>query len=104
MYSIKAKGTEIIKIEASFPDDIYGLAIVKVLDKTTQSTMMPKVKFVQNSATLDITNNGLDSIIFGPEEVLGILDLRSLGFYNIKQGILQQNLSKFYRFEKADIL
>ena len=53
---------------------------------------------------LDITNSGLDTIIFDPEEVLGILDLRSLGYYKIKQGILQQNLSKYYRFEKADIL
>ena len=58
----------------------------------------------RNSATLDITNNGLDTIIFDPEEVLGILDLRSLGYYKIKQGILQQNLSKYYRFEKADTL
>ena len=33
-------------------------------------------------------------------EALGILDLRSLGYYKIKQGKLQQNLSKYYRFEK----
>ena len=52
----------------------------------------------------DITNNGLDIIIFKPEEVLGILDLRSLGYYKIKQGILQHNLSKYYRFEKSDTL
>ena len=36
--------------------------------------------------------------------MLGILDLRSLGYYKIKQGILQQNLSKYYRFKKADNL
>ena len=59
---------------------------------------------MQNSAMLDITNNSLDTIIFGPEEVLGILDLRSLGYYKIKQGILQQNLSKYYRFKKTDVL
>ena len=40
---------------------------------------------------LDITNNGLDTIIFSPEEVLGIIDLRSLGHYKINQRILQQN-------------
>ena len=32
------------------------------------------------------------------------LDLRSMGYYKIKQGILQQNLSKFYRFESANTL
>ena len=59
---------------------------------------------MKNSATLDIINNGLDKIIFGLEEVLGILDLRSSGYYKIKQGILLQNLSKYYGFKKADIL
>ena len=66
-----------------------GLAIIKVLDKTTKSTMMLKLKFIQNSAMLRITNNGLDTIIFGPEEVLRILDLRSLVYDKIKQDILQ---------------
>ena len=65
---------------------------------------MLKLKFTQNSAMLDTTNNDLDTIIFGPEEVLGRLDLRSLGYYKIKQGILQQNLSKYYRFEKVGTL
>ena len=45
-----------------------------------------------------------DTIIFKPEEMLGIIDLRSLGYYKIKQGTLQQNLSKYYRFERADTL
>ena len=42
---------------------------------------------------LDIINNGKE-IIFKPEEIIGIVDLRLLGFYNIKEGILQQNLRK----------
>ena len=57
-----------------------------------------------NAATFDIVNNGLDTLIFKPEEMLGILDLRSLGYYKIKQGILQQDLSKYYKFEGADTL
>ena len=43
-------------------------------------------------------------ILFDPKEVSGIIDLRSLGYYKIKQGTLQQNLRKYYRFEKADTL
>ena len=39
-----------------------------------------------------------------PEEMIGIIDLRLLEYYKIKQGILQQNLSKYYKFEKADKL
>ena len=42
-----------------------------------------------------------DTLIFKPEEMLGILDLTSLGYYKIKQGILQQNLSKYYKLQKG---
>ena len=42
-------------------------------------------------------------MLFKPEEVIGI-DLRSLGYYKNEQGILQQNLSKYYRFQKAEKL
>ena len=90
MYNIKPKEQKLIKVEVPFIYEISGLAIIKVLDKNTQNTMMLKLKFIQNSAMLDITNNSLETIIFGPE-VLGILDLRSLGYYKIKQGTLQQN-------------
>ena len=30
--------------------------------------------------------------------------MRLIGYYKIKQGILQQNLSKYYSFKLADIL
>ena len=53
---------------------------------------------------LNITNNGLDTIILNPKKMLGIIDLRSLGYYKIKQGTFQQNLSKYYRFQRADTL
>ena len=47
MHSLKTKGQRLIKVEAPFIDEISGLAIIKVLDKNTQSTMMLKLKFVQ---------------------------------------------------------
>ena len=57
-----------------------------------------------NKAVLDIVNRGKDTMIFKPKEMIGIIDLRSLGYYKIKQGILQENLSRYYRFEKAEKL
>ena len=57
-----------------------------------------------NAAVLDIVSNGTDTIIFKPEEMLGIVDLRSLGYYKIKQGILPQNLSNYYKFERVATL
>ena len=43
-------------------------------------------------------------MIFKPEEMIGIIDLRLLSYYKIKQGILQQNLSRYYKFQRADKL
>ena len=43
---LKPKEQKLIKVEAPFIDDISGLAIIKVLDKTTHSTMMLKLKFM----------------------------------------------------------
>ena len=62
------------------------------------------MKFTCNKAILDIKNKGKDTMILRPEEMIGIVDMRSLGYYKIIQGILQQNLSKYYRFEKAEKL
>ena len=56
--------------------------------------MMLKLRFIRNLATLDVTNSSLATVIFNPKEMLRILYLRLMGYYKIKQGILQQNLSK----------
>ena len=101
---LKLREQRLIKVKAPFIDEISGLAIVKILDGGTHSTLLIKLKFTCNTAVLDIVNNGTETMIFRPEEMLGIVDLRSLGYYKIKQGILQQNLSKYYKFERAEKL
>ena len=80
------------------------MAIIKILDGDTYSTLLIKLKFTHNKAILDIVNKGKDTMIFKPEEMIGIIDLRSLGYYKIKQGIQQQNLSMYYGFEKVEKL
>ena len=47
-----------------------------MLEKMAQSIMMLKLKFVQNLASLDVTSSSLETVIFDPKEMLGILDLR----------------------------
>ena len=55
-------------------------------------------------AVLDIVNKGAETMIFRPEVMIGIVGLRLLGYYKIKQGILQQNVSRYYTFERAEKL
>ena len=75
---------------------------MKILDGGTHSTLLIKLKFTCNAAILDIANIGMETMIFKPEEMLGIVKLRLLGYHKIKQGILQQNISKYYGFERAE--
>ena len=89
---MKPKEQRLIKIEAPFIDEMSRLAMIKMLDRKAQNTLMLKLKFIQNLATLDIPNSSLETIIFDPKEMLGILDLRLISYYKIKQGVLQWNL------------
>ena len=78
------------------------MAIDKIIDQGQKTPMMLKLKFIRNKAMLDITNNTRETVIFDKKMSIGILDLRSLGYYKIKQGVLQQNLNKYYQFEEID--
>ena len=98
---LKPNEQEVVKVKAPFVDEISGMPIIKILDGGTNSTLLIKLVFTHNKAILDIVNKGKDTMILRLEEKTGIIDLRSLGYYKIKQGILQQNLSRYYRFEKA---
>ena len=101
---LKPNEQKSIKVKAPFVDEISGMAIIKILEGGTYSTLLIKLKITCNKAILDIVNKSKDMMIFKPEEMIGIIDLRSLGYYKIKQGILQQNLSEYYRFECAEKL
>ena len=61
-------------------DEISDLAIIKILDESTYSAMLIKLKFTHNAAILDIVYSGIETIIFKPEEMIGIVDLRLLGY------------------------
>ena len=73
---LKRKEQKLIKVKAPFIDEISGLAIIKILDGGTHCTLLIKLKFTQNMAVLEIVNRGTETMIFRPEEMLGIVDLR----------------------------
>ena len=70
-------------------EDISGMAITKMLDTKERLTLTMKLKFIRNRAMLKVTNSTHDTVTFNPMGMLGIVDLRLLGYYKIKQGVLQ---------------
>ena len=99
---VKPKEQKLITIEAPFVEEISGMAITKLLDTKSHLALTLKLKFIRNRAMLKVTNSAQEKVIFNPEHVVGIVDLRSLGYYKIKQGVLQQNLSHCYHLESAE--
>ena len=103
---LKAEEQSLIKIEAPCIDEILELVTVElvIVEVLKKSILMFKIKFVRNSATLHVTNISLETMKFDPKDMLQILDLRSVGYYKIKHGILQPNLSKYCRYKSAVLL
>ena len=95
---VKLREKKLILIEALFVEEISGMAIIKIIDQGQKTSMMLKLKFISDKATLDITINTRETLIFDKKMMIGILDLRELGYYWIKQGVLQQNLNEYYYF------
>ena len=75
-----------------------------MLDSKEECTVVLKLQFITNQASLYITNNTQETVIFDPKQMLGVSNLRSVGYYKIRQGVLQENLSKCYHFESAEKL
>ena len=100
--TVKPKEQKMLTLEAPFMEEISGMAITKMLDAKEQKTLTMKLKFIRNRAIFKVMNSTHEAVTFDPKEILGIIDLRSLGYYKIKQGVLQQNLSCMYHFESVN--
>ena len=99
--SVKPKEQKLIVLEAPFVEEISGMVITKMLDTKEQKTLTMKLRFIRNRVMFKVTNSTHETVTFDPKEMLGIVDLRSLGYYKIKQGVLQKNLSCMYHFESV---
>ena len=93
---------KMVSVDAPFVEELSGMAMVKILDIKEQTTNIIKLKFIWNKAVLKIKNKTHETITFGKTDMVGVVDLRSLGFYKIKQEVLQEHLSRHYHFELAD--
>ena len=61
---------KLVKVKDPFIDEISGLAIIKIIDGGTYSTLLIKLKFTCNKVMLDIKNAGKDTMILRPEEMI----------------------------------
>ena len=91
-FSLKPGCKRFVKCIAPFPTTLTGQAIIKIVQGLRTITVQCKIH--NNLAVLDLDNTSKTTMLFSADSALGILDIRSLGFYNIKHATLQYNLSK----------
>ena len=78
--------------------------MIKLINVKTGCTNMIKVKFIRNDRFLGAANNSSEPLIFTKHEALGIVDLRFIGYYNMKQCIKQYHLKPYYKFKPLQVL
>ena len=91
-FSLKPGSKRFVKFIAPFPSNLTGLAIVKL--SMGQRTITVQCKLQNNLGILDMINTSKTTMLFSSYTAFGIVDIRSLGYFNIKHVTLQYNLSK----------
>ena len=72
---MKPKEQRLVIIEAPCIEELSGMAIEKLLDMQEQGAVMLKLKFIRNRATLKVTNNTQETVMFDPTKMIGVLGL-----------------------------
>ena len=89
-HQIKVGAKVYVKAKVLFIKKLSRHAIAKLLYKGSLGTM--KIRLVDNLTVIQIINNTPSTMYLSPEESIGIVDLRSLGYYNIKPQVMHFNL------------
>ena len=80
---MKPKGESFIPIEATFIDELSGMAMVKYLDLKTGGVNTIKMRVIMNIQFLDVMTKSSKYPIFYRNESSDVLKLRSIGYYRV---------------------
>ena len=95
-FSLRPGCKRYVKVTTPFTQPLNGYAIVKIFYTNQCYTM--QLKLVNNTAVIDMVNNSRTTMFFTKQKAIGIVDIRSLGYYNIQQCVLEYNLGAHYEF------
>ena len=90
-FTLKPGNKRFIKFIVPFFNNLTGTAIVKLTIGPHMYTTQCTLK--NNLGVIDLVNTSPHPILFNEQKAFGIVDIRSLGYYNIKHSTLQYNLS-----------
>lgn len=99
-HEIKPGAKRFVKIESPFFKELSGSAITKMIEGIKCQTVM--VTFTNNKAMVEVANNTDSIISLTPNNVMGTIDLRSLGYFHVRHDTLTKQLSNQYHFESLN--
>ena len=100
-FTLKPGNKRFVKFIVPFFSNLTGKAIVKLTIGSTVFTAQCTLK--DNLGVIDMVNTSSHPFVFTDRKAFGIVDIRSLGYYNIRHSTLQYNLSISNYHHKAPV-
>ena len=85
-HKVKPGKIAYVKVRIPFVEKVSGIAIVKLMYKYHIGTM--EVEIYYNQSILQIINNTDETIHYTPQLSMGIVDIISLGYYNVTKSVM----------------
>ena len=84
------------KVISSFSEELNGKAITKLWNDNQNHTLI--LWLIKNHSLVGFVNNTSEPVRFSVKVSIGILDLRSLGYFNVKCEDIVSKLGEHYTF------
>ena len=93
-----------VELRVDFPHEISGHAILKLLLVPAQVLFTLKAPVVRNKISLEICNNTQSKISGSPKQRVGILDVRSVGYFHVGLDLIKKTFLRNYKFKTLNEL
>ena len=94
----------IVELRVDFPQEISGHAILKLLLVPGQVLFTVKAPVTRNKISLEISNNTKTKITGSPSQSVGILDVRSIGYFHVGLDLMKKTFLRNYKFKTLNEL
>ena len=93
-----------VKLTIEFPKELSGQAVIKLLLAPRQSLQTIKTPIIRNTFCLQISNHSKALIHHDANSVVGLVDVRSLGYFHVGMDQLRRDFLKHYQFKSLQDL
>ena len=93
-----------VEFNVEFPKELSGHAVLKLMLAPRQSLQTIKAPIIRNTVCLQISNHSKTLIHHDANAVVGLVDVRSLGYFHVGMDQLKRNILKDYQFKSLQNL